>query len=60
LIYSGRPFVAGVEGMRKTNIYEAISGNIDKFVLQRNRIMETIGEVADQAIKLFGNGMQKP
>jgi hypothetical protein len=52
LVYVGRPFVAGVEGMRKTSLYEAVSGNLVKFVINRSRIQETIGEIISNAQKL--------
>jgi hypothetical protein len=59
LMYAGRPYIAGVEGMLKTSIYEAINGNIGRFIKQRNRIQETIRDIWDTGVKFFGTTMQR-
>jgi hypothetical protein len=38
LVYAGRPFIAGVEGMRKTSIFEAANGIVTRKILEINRI----------------------
>lgn len=47
LMYAGRPFIAGVEGMRKSSLYEAIRGNVARFYLRNRRITQTVSEALD-------------
>jgi len=58
LIYAGRPYVAGVEGMRKTSFFEAKLGKITRFIKQRNRIEDAIGSYWNTAMKFFGASLQ--
>jgi hypothetical protein len=47
LIYAGRPYIAGVEGMRKNTLVEAISGNLTRFLIQTRRIVGTGGSMLE-------------
>ena len=45
LIYAGRPYIAGVEGLRKTSMFEAVQGHVTRFILQKNRVYEALGNI---------------
>lgn len=42
LIYAGKPYIAGVEGMKATNLIEMIAGHPTRFILRQKRILDTI------------------
>ena len=47
LAYAGRPYIAGVEGMRQTSVVEAIRGNITRFILRKDRVFEAVTNSKD-------------
>jgi hypothetical protein len=47
LIYAGRPFIAGVEGLKKNGLIEAAYGRITSFIIQNNRIGSAAKAVYD-------------
>jgi endonuclease YncB( thermonuclease family) len=49
LIYAGRPFIAGVEGLRRNGLIEAAYGRMTAFMIQNNRLINTAKAVYDTA-----------
>jgi len=47
LMYAGRPFIAGVEGMKRTSIIEAVNGHLTRFSLQAKRVADMLTNGAD-------------
>jgi hypothetical protein len=57
LYYAGRPYISGVEGMRKTSLYEALLGTFTRFAIQNARIMRAVSATVGKFEGFISKGL---
>jgi hypothetical protein len=53
LMYSGRPYIAGIQGLRKSTLYEAIDGHIYRFITNKERVFKYTALTYDRLVDLW-------
>jgi hypothetical protein len=47
LAYAGRPYIAGIEGLKRNSLVEAVRGRIQMFIINKERMIDTWNNSAD-------------
>ena len=58
LMYAGRPYIAGVEGMKRRTLFEVVSGRLAQFTIQNARMWKTMQEVTGSFQKWMSGGLR--
>lgn len=59
LMYAGRPYIAGVEGMKRRTLFEVISGRLAQFTIQNARMWKTTQEAGSLFQTWMSGGLKR-
>jgi hypothetical protein len=59
LMYAGRPFIAGIEGMKRRSLFEVVAGRLTQFTTQSARNWIGLKEDVGNLQKLISGGFNQ-